>query len=45
MIMTKKLEVDNSDSRKHQEILGLGWDFDYVMNISESDYPVRYEYE
>jgi len=24
-----------------KEILGLGWDFDYVMNISESDYPVR----
>ena len=25
----------------NQEILGLGWDFDYVMNISESDFPVR----
>ena len=30
------------DAEKHQEILGLGWDFDYVMNISESDYPVRW---
>ena len=30
------------DAEKQQEILGLGWDFDYVMNISESDYPVRW---
>ena len=30
------------DIENQQEILGLGWDFDYVMNISESDYPVRW---
>ena len=24
-----------------KEILQLGWDFDYVMNISESDFPVK----
>ena len=30
------------DDLYNQEILGLGWDFDYVMNISESDFPVRW---
>ena len=30
------------DDQYNQEILGLGWDFDYVMNISESDFPVRW---
>jgi hypothetical protein len=28
-------------SASFREILSLGWDFDYVMNISESDLPVR----